>query len=80
MKFLTLMLLSLFAISCSSPKERYEDRVSEAQEDYNEEVKQAQEDYKEEDLEAQKEEAQDMVEDADSVQVNDDENNIKVED
>lgn len=80
MKLLSLMLLTMFAVSCSSPKERHDDRVSDAKEEYDEEVKQAQEDYEEENTEAQKEEAKEMVDDADSVEVNEDESQIDVED
>lgn len=77
---LSILALMIISVSCSSPKERYEDRTSEARQEYEQELKQAQEDYKEEEVEAQKEEATDMIDDSDSVQVNEDEGQIKVED
>lgn len=75
-KLLLLSLALTFATACSSPKEKYDERRAEAKEDYQEELKEAQEEYREEN----KDEAVDIIEDSDGVQINEDENQIKVQD
>ena len=80
--------LFLLAVGCSSSsKENYDDRVSDAKEEYEESVSEAKEEYDDEVKQAQeeyqgdsKDEAIDMVEDSDGVQVNEEEGQIKVED
>ena len=77
-KILMLATLTVLAAACSSPKERYEERQADARSAYDESLKEAQEDYKEEELDGKKEQAQEMIEDGDAVNVNEDEGKIQV--
>ena len=81
MKLISMLLISALAlVSCSSPKERHEERQAEAKEDYQEELKESQEQYEEEDLDSRRDEAKDMVDDSDDVKVDEDAGKIQVDD
>ncbi len=73
---LALFSLLVFSVSCSSPKEKYEERQAEAREQYDEDRKEAQEELRED----EKEEAVDYVEDSDEATIDRDGQKVYVED
>ncbi len=82
MKTLSTILIATLALastSCSSPKERHEQRQVDAKEQYNQNLKQSQEQYEEDEMNVKRGQAKDMIDDSDSVEVNEDEGKIQVE-
>ncbi len=75
-------MIAAFALTtaCSSPREKHEERQEEARERYHNDMESSQEKYYDEDLEVQKEEAKEMIDDSDSIDVNKDDGRIRVDD
>ena len=81
MKFLVLAIMSLGLMSCgSSPKEEHQERQEEATADYKESLKRSNDQYKKEMLKEHKEEAQEMIENAESLDLEKTTDKINVDD
>jgi len=82
MKISAMLLISVLALvsACSSPQERHEERQADAKEQYNEDLKESQEQFEEEELNAKRDDAKDMVDDSDDVQIDEGEGRIQVDD
>jgi hypothetical protein len=82
MKILSTILIATLALvsSCSSPKERNEQRQAEAKKQYDQKLKQSQEQYEKDEMNVKRDQAKDMIDKSDSVEVNKDKGDIKVDD